>query len=144
MGLLALPGLLLAPSGAPLDADSFHAPALPAITIDIDAPHDVAAVDRTAPMVRITDRFHVTGTGDRPGAHQMPSRVGARTSAAARATSVSSNDDRASGMSRGARIVVVLLALVAAGAFGTFVVLTLQANAAAKLRRARAAARAAE
>src|SRR5215217_2848652 len=54
MGLLALPGLLLAPPGPPLDADVFDASALPTVTIDIVAPHDVAAVDLTAPMVQIS------------------------------------------------------------------------------------------
>ncbi len=54
LGLLALPGLLLAPSGAPLDADVFDASALPAVVIDIVAPRDFAAVDLTAPMVQIS------------------------------------------------------------------------------------------
>ena len=54
LGLLALPGLLLAPSGVPLDADVFDASALPAVVIDIIAPRDFAAVDLTAPMVQIS------------------------------------------------------------------------------------------
>jgi len=54
LGLLALPGLLLAPSGAPLDADVFNASALPSVVIDIVAPRDFAAVDLTAPMVQIS------------------------------------------------------------------------------------------
>ena len=54
LGLLALPGLLLAPSGVPLDADVFDASALPTVVIDIVAPNDFAAVDLTVPMVQIS------------------------------------------------------------------------------------------
>ena len=54
LGLLALPGLLLAPSGVPLDADVFDASALPAVVIDIVPRRDFAAVDLTAPMVQIS------------------------------------------------------------------------------------------
>ena len=67
LGLLALPGLLLAPSGAPLDADVFDASALPTVVIDIVAPRDFAAVDLTAPMVQISGGTVQSVDQGRPG-----------------------------------------------------------------------------
>ena len=64
--------------------------------------------------------------------------------AAPTTTAASSDDTTSSGMSRGARILIVLLALVAAAGFGTFFVLSQRAKTSAKLRRERAAKAAAE
>jgi hypothetical protein len=53
IGLLALPALLLAPPGTPLDADVFDASALPTVLFDVVAPRDFAAVDLTPAMFQV-------------------------------------------------------------------------------------------
>jgi len=53
IALLALPALLLAPPGIPLDADVFDASALPAVVFDVVAPRDFAAVPLTTAMLRL-------------------------------------------------------------------------------------------
>ncbi len=51
--MLALPALLLAPVGTPLDADVFDASHLPSLVFDVVAPHDFAAVDLTPAMFTV-------------------------------------------------------------------------------------------
>jgi hypothetical protein len=53
--MLALPALLVAPVGKPLDAAVFDASHLPSLVFDVVAPHDFAAVDLTPAMVTIED-----------------------------------------------------------------------------------------
>src|SRR3954447_10376988 len=54
IGLLALlPGLLMAPVGAPLDADVYDASKAPTVVIDVVSPRDFAAVDLTAAMFQV-------------------------------------------------------------------------------------------
>jgi hypothetical protein len=53
IGLLALPALLVAPSGTPLDADVFDASALPTVVFDVVAPRDFAAVELTSAMFQV-------------------------------------------------------------------------------------------
>jgi hypothetical protein len=53
--MLALPALLLAPVGTPLDADVFDASQLPSVVFDVVAPHDFAAVDLTPAMFTIEE-----------------------------------------------------------------------------------------
>ena len=52
-GLLALPVLLLAPPGEPLDVHVFDAANLPALVFDVTAPRDLAADNLTAGAVQI-------------------------------------------------------------------------------------------
>ncbi len=50
---LVLPALLLAPPGAPLDADVFDASHLPTLVFDITSPRDFATVAVTPDMLQL-------------------------------------------------------------------------------------------
>jgi hypothetical protein len=63
IGLLALPSLLLAPPGTPLDADVFDASALPTVVFDVVAPRDFAAVELEPSMFQL-ERGTVTAVSE--------------------------------------------------------------------------------